>query len=106
MFSNEILRIASTLYSQYDEIMFKQFERHGWKREYVKLAYLEGRIIATRIVGVNELEFTDHYEIFGERLFSIQKKVETSVDEKNNKYGLNVTYVVTDIRQPMVKGDA
>ena len=103
MFSGEINRTIELIRSQHDELLFKQFERHGFSKEHVIDLAIEGRISRTRITGASYEEYTDYYEVFGEQLFSIHKIQILSTED--NKYKFEVLYTITDIKEPIVKGE-
>lgn len=101
MFSGEINRTMERIRSQHDELLFEQFERHGFSKEHVIDLAMEGRISRTRVTGASYEEYTDYYEVFGERLFSIHKI--QILSNEGNKYKFEVLYSITDIKKPVVK---
>lgn len=103
MFSGEINRTVEHIRSQHDELLFKQFERHGFSKEHVIDLAMEGQISRTRVTGASYEEYTDYYEVLGEQLFSIHKI--QILSNEGDKYKFEVFYTITDIKKPVVKGE-
>ena len=93
MINSLMQRAAIDLAKQYDEKLFKEFERHGYSRDWITDEENRHRIICFRQTGSSIVNET--WKIDGEPLFVVHLIYKMTMDGMNFKY--NIEMEVEDI---------